>query len=146
MKRILCAALMLLSVLVIACTAENGYDFISVSGLNGMFERIDDGEYVTSFAYCDNAYEGPNRAFVTCDEDEIRLVLEALRNVRIDCKTDLFVTDLYPLMTFELSGGTSWTLRFDYNMLETDEGMYLLENDEALWNAIGTIAEMHDAS
>ena len=142
MNKLICAALIF--ALALCAAAAGKSDFSALSGLDEMFERLDAGETLVRFVYRDFAYGPANRDFETGDAAELERVLGALRAVEIDSATDLFITDWYPYMEFTLSDGSVYILRFDHKMLETQEGNYILKNDEALWQLIGELSQKYN--
>lgn len=138
MKRILSMILALLCLN--RSTADTQTEFLRLTGLDRMFAAVQAGESVACIRYSDNAGEGVQNDFVTRDPEEIDAILKTLQYIRVVKPTDEFKTDWYPALRFTLSGGSEYTLSFDWEWLEADGVNYELEDADELWGTLDDIA------
>ncbi len=141
MKRLLC--LMLICLLLPACHGEKEYDFLTMTGLSELVQKLDAGQHVVCISYDDMALED-SRSFTTYDEKEIDRILKAALKIEVVSPYEYFMTDLYPCAVFTLSDGSSHVLSFDWDKLSVDGVNYTLVNADDFWDAVAETNEAHN--
>lgn len=70
------------------------------------------------------------------DADDITAVFEAIKQIRVEKQSDVYVTDNYNKITFILADGREFGFSFNRYNLDYDDNVYELSGDEDLWELL----------
>ena len=85
--------------------------FDKSDGAKKLMTAFDEGAVVKATVLYDEM--GANEPYETADQDEIRTIFKALKNITVSGKSEMSVTDCYHFVSFEFKDGTSYGYSFE---------------------------------
>jgi hypothetical protein len=75
------------------------------------------------------------------DPDDIMAVFEAMKQIRVEKQSDVYVTDNYNKITFILADGREFGFSFNRYNLDYDDNVYKISGDKGLWELLRGILD-----
>ena len=85
--------------------------FDKSEGAKTLMTAFDEGTIVSAEVLYDQM--GANAPYQTTDQEEIRTIYKALKNITVKGKSDMSITDCYHYVFFTFEDGTSYGYRFE---------------------------------
>ena len=85
--------------------------FDQSEGAKKLMKAFDEGNIVSATVLYDQG--GGNEPYATTDQEEIRTIYKALKNITVTGKSEMSITDCYHFVSFEFEDGTSYGYRFE---------------------------------
>ena len=85
--------------------------FDKSEGAKKLMTAFDEGTIVSAEVLYDQM--GGNAPYKTTDQEEIRTIYKALKNIVVEGKSDMSITDCYHYVFFTLEDGSSYGYRFE---------------------------------
>lgn len=140
---------LLLAVVLLLCLAPAGCaeeeSFAALAGLDTIQAALDEGVSIVSLYYTDG-YGFSTSEFYTEDAEVIGALLDALREISLKGRSEVFVTDWYPQLVLDFSDGTRFGIFFDGHCLDKGDTLYELKNDGAFWLLTAALVREYAAS
>ena len=133
----------MLSVMLMMSTALAEEDFQSMTGLDVMQSKLDDGITIEK-VYFTNGYGFSTSEFTTDDPADISLLWTALNKITVRGRVEESITDWYPTILFYLSDGTQVIVSFEANWLCIGADNYEIENAEEFWDLTASLVQKEE--
>jgi len=150
MKRIIILIMIMSLMLCSGAVAENdgnNLDFITLTGLDELSQKLDSGITINRVYYTDG-YGFSTSEFTTTDEAEIHSLWTALNQITVKGQVNESITDWYPQIVFYLSDETTAHVTFESHWLSLPtpwpQANYELENDDAFWSLTASLVNKYE--